>query len=94
MAQGFQCLCGTESCKGWISGAKDMKRGDLEGMYLNGHVRELLEERAEENQKGGNGVAKDGGKGKEEDPVVKMLGVSVEQAKKAFEAVEKALTRD
>ncbi|EHK98331.1 hypothetical protein M7I_5915 [Glarea lozoyensis 74030] len=58
----------------------------LKGMYLNGHIRELLEERDEERKGKMNGKTK-----AEEDSVVKMLGVSVEQAKKAFEAVEQAL---
>ncbi|EPE30414.1 SET [Glarea lozoyensis ATCC 20868] len=86
MAQGFDCLCGTGSCKGWIGGAKDMGWEGLKGMYLNGHIRELLEERDEERKGKMNGKTK-----AEEDSVVKMLGVSVEQAKKAFEAVEQAL---
>ncbi|KAL4803805.1 hypothetical protein BDV18DRAFT_162814 [Aspergillus unguis] len=49
MDQGFQCLCGSEKCKGWIGGAKDMKREELEGYWLNKHIVELLDERDAKN---------------------------------------------
>ncbi|KAK0747670.1 hypothetical protein B0T21DRAFT_354848 [Apiosordaria backusii] len=42
MAQPFDCFCGSGECKGRISGARDMTRGQLEGMWLNVHIRELL----------------------------------------------------
>ena len=42
MAQPFQCTCDTKSCRGVISGAKDMQRGDLQGLYLSPHIEELL----------------------------------------------------
>lgn len=45
MAQPFDCLCGTPSCRGRIAGARDMTRAQLDGLWLNGHIRELLEER-------------------------------------------------
>ncbi|KAK0615821.1 hypothetical protein B0T17DRAFT_619428 [Bombardia bombarda] len=45
MAQPFDCLCGTPTCRGRISGARDMADAQLEGLWLNGHIRELLEER-------------------------------------------------
>lgn len=45
MAQGFHCLCGTEQCRGYISGAKDMSKEQLEGIWINAHIRSLLEER-------------------------------------------------
>jgi hypothetical protein len=44
MAQPFQCLCGRPSCRGLISGAKNMTQIQLEGVWLNGHIRELLNE--------------------------------------------------
>ncbi|TVY13387.1 hypothetical protein LARI1_G008072 [Lachnellula arida] len=45
MAQGFSCFCGADTCRGYIGGAKQMGRGALEGVWLNAHIRELLEER-------------------------------------------------
>jgi hypothetical protein len=45
MAQPFTCLCGTPTCRGRIAGARDMTPAQLAGLWLNGHVRELLEER-------------------------------------------------
>lgn len=44
MAQPFDCLCGTPTCRGHISGAKDMPPSKLEGLWINGHIRELSEE--------------------------------------------------
>ncbi|KAK3950434.1 hypothetical protein QBC32DRAFT_346527 [Pseudoneurospora amorphoporcata] len=44
MAQPFACLCGTPTCRGLISGARDMTDAQLSGIWLNGHIRELLEE--------------------------------------------------
>ncbi len=45
MAQPFDCLCGTPTCRGRIAGARDMTTTQLDGLWLNGHIRELLEER-------------------------------------------------
>lgn len=45
MAQPFDCLCGTPSCRGRIAGARDMPPEQLEGVWLNRHIRDLLEER-------------------------------------------------
>ncbi|KAH7407313.1 hypothetical protein BKA64DRAFT_412189 [Cadophora sp. MPI-SDFR-AT-0126] len=45
MAQGFDCFCGAETCRGYISGAKNMSASQLEGMWLNPHIRALLSER-------------------------------------------------
>jgi hypothetical protein len=45
MAQPFDCLCGTPSCRGRITGARDMPPEQLEGVWLNRHIRDLLEER-------------------------------------------------
>lgn len=46
MAQSFDCLCGSQTCRGRISGAKDMSLEQLKGLWLNGHIRELLEDKA------------------------------------------------
>ncbi|KAH8687350.1 hypothetical protein BGZ60DRAFT_522012 [Tricladium varicosporioides] len=45
MAQGFDCFCGHATCKGKITGAKDMPAEKLEGYFLNAHIRNMLEER-------------------------------------------------
>jgi hypothetical protein len=65
MAQGFDCFCGTTNCRGSISGAKNMSAEQLEGMWLNAHIRELLEERngdSEEIESGGPGAWSEHGK--------------------------------
>lgn len=46
MARPFDCLCGKPTCRGRISGAKHMTAAQLEGVWLNGHIRKLLDERA------------------------------------------------
>jgi len=50
MAQGFSCFCGAKTCRGFISGAKNMSREQLEGNWLNAHIRNLLGEK-EDNAK-------------------------------------------
>ena len=45
MAQTFRCTCGSPACKGLIGGAKDMTPTQLAGVWLNGYIREMLEER-------------------------------------------------
>jgi len=51
MAQSFDCFCGTPSCKGRIAGAREMSEKQLEGMWLNGFIRDMLEERGLEKAK-------------------------------------------
>ncbi|EXJ92755.1 hypothetical protein A1O3_01307 [Capronia epimyces CBS 606.96] len=41
MDQPFECKCGTRSCKGWISGARDMTPDQLRGYFLNAHIEDL-----------------------------------------------------
>jgi hypothetical protein len=48
MAQPFDCFCGAPNCKGWIEGAKTMARRDLEGYWLNQHIKALLADRFDE----------------------------------------------
>ncbi|OQE31182.1 hypothetical protein PENSTE_c001G03559 [Penicillium steckii] len=45
MDQPFQCICGSEECRGWISGAKTMEPAVLEEYWLNPHIAGLLNER-------------------------------------------------
>lgn len=46
MAQPFDCFCGKPTCKKVIAGAKDMPSELLDGLWLNDHIHELLEEQA------------------------------------------------
>lgn len=64
MAQRFDCFCNSISCKGLISGAKYMRKEQLEGMYLNPHIRELLDEKKLSEDIGAQAVAKIGEKKK------------------------------
>ncbi|KAK4176379.1 hypothetical protein QBC36DRAFT_9618 [Triangularia setosa] len=77
MAQPFDCFCGSVSCKGRISGARDMTRDQLEGMFLNVHIRELLRmngSRREEEQEE-----------EEDDETAKALREVVKAAERALE---------
>ncbi len=55
MAQPFDCFCGAATCRGRIAGARDMTAAQLEGQWLNGWIRDLLEERDAGSVKG-NGI--------------------------------------
>ena len=50
MAQPFQCHCASPLCRGTIGGAKDMTPSQLEGYFLNAHIRSLIEERDNQQQ--------------------------------------------
>lgn len=78
MAQPFTCLCGHQSCRGTISGAKDMTARQLEGTWLNGHIRELLEEQASNTSTA-------------EDPTTRALQDALVQAEKVVEAARLAV---
>jgi hypothetical protein len=54
MAQPFECFCGAQDCRGRIDGAGAMARDALEGLWLNGYIRDMLAERW---AKGGHGDA-------------------------------------
>ncbi|KXX82751.1 Histone-lysine N-methyltransferase ash1 [Madurella mycetomatis] len=61
MAQPFDCLCGKPTCRGRISGAEDMNPEQLDGLWLNGHIRELLEaKKHKQKQNGAVAVAANG----------------------------------
>ncbi|KAF6821851.1 galactose-proton symport [Colletotrichum plurivorum] len=78
MAQPFDCFCGTPSCRGRIAGARDMPRSQLEGLWLNGHIRELLEER-------------DSGRSENDDPTARALKDALKAAERVVEAARAAL---
>ncbi|KAH6997172.1 hypothetical protein EDB80DRAFT_727202 [Ilyonectria destructans] len=44
MAQPFDCLCNTPTCRGRIAGARDMTDTQLDGTWLNGHIIQLRAE--------------------------------------------------
>ncbi|KAM0323034.1 hypothetical protein ACHAQA_009133 [Verticillium albo-atrum] len=81
MAQPFDCFCGAPTCRGTISGARDMTDAQLDGLWLNGHIRELLEER----RSAGAGVQAG------EDATARALREAVAQAEKGVEAARAAL---
>ncbi|KAI0025644.1 hypothetical protein F4780DRAFT_217017 [Xylariomycetidae sp. FL0641] len=88
MAQAFDCACGTASCRGRIAGARDMDATQLAGVWLNGHIRGLLEE--QQQQKGhvnGQGV----GSG-DDDATARALRDTLRHAEKVAEAAQAALT--
>lgn len=62
MAQPFECFCGKPTCKKVITGAKDMPSQLLDGLWLNDHIHELLEEQAllRDNQHHGSGLLRRG----------------------------------
>lgn len=78
MAQPFDCFCGTPSCRGRIAGARDMPRAQLEGLWLNGHIRELLDER-------------DSGRSGNDDPTTQALRDALKAAERVVEAARSAL---
>ncbi|KAJ5729519.1 uncharacterized protein N7483_004027 [Penicillium malachiteum] len=45
MDQPFQCTCGAEECRGWITGAKVMPLEILDEHWLSPHIASLLQER-------------------------------------------------
>lgn len=79
MAQPFTCLCGNSSCRGTISGAKDMLPQQLEGAWLNSHIHDLLEE-----QRANTSSAA-------EDSTAKALRDALVQAEKVVEAARLAV---
>ena len=56
MAQPFDCFCGTSKCRGRIDGAGKMSAKQLEGLWLNGYIREMIAERDEAKHHVGNGA--------------------------------------
>ncbi|KAF9878964.1 galactose-proton symport [Colletotrichum karsti] len=79
MAQPFDCFCGTPSCRGRIAGARDMPRSQLEGLWLNGHIRELLDEE------------RNAGRSGNDDPTARALRDALKAAEQVVEAARSAL---
>lgn len=102
MAQPFDCFCGSTACRGKIAGAKDMTPKQLEGLWLNGHIRELKDEQArgEGAEAGGYAARENGhsgdllptnGVGGAGDPTARALRDALGHAEKVVEAARAAL---
>ncbi|KAI0378334.1 hypothetical protein F5Y04DRAFT_262410 [Hypomontagnella monticulosa] len=106
MAQPFDCLCGKPACRGRISGAKDMTKAQLEGVWLNGHIHELLQERdlgggKETEPENGRSTAADHtgvttitstkAAAAEDDATAQALREALKHAEKVVEAAQSAL---
>jgi hypothetical protein len=93
MAQPFDCLCGTPTCRGRIAGARDMTLAQLDGLWLNGHIRSLLEERENGKMKkqtnGTNGT--NGHANPKTDEIAIALRDTLAQAEKSVAAARRAL---
>ena len=87
MAQPFTCLCGTPSCRGTIAGARDMPASQLEGLWINAHIRELIEKRDSPATNGVNGT-----NGVPEDKTAEALRTAVQKADDAAASVRAALS--
>ncbi|KUJ13157.1 putative galactose-proton symport [Mollisia scopiformis] len=96
MAQGFDCFCGAQTCRGFISGAKNMAQEQLQGNWLNAHIRALLDERdgvvvssnVENLAQNGNA---NGGFEEMKDATEQALQIALTQAKKVVDAAQRAL---
>ncbi|KAI9739483.1 MAG: hypothetical protein M1818_005171 [Claussenomyces sp. TS43310] len=97
MAQGFDCLCGAQTCRGRIEGAATMRPEHLEGLWLNGYIREMLAQKAagapaQECTEATDGDASFAGPRSEgEDPVQHALKTLMQQAKASAGLAEKSL---
>ncbi|KAL1880032.1 hypothetical protein Daus18300_001395 [Diaporthe australafricana] len=97
MAQPFDCFCGSATCRGKIAGAKDMAPKQLEGLWLNGHIRELMDEQqqargAEDGHRGMSPLLPTGvAGGAADDPTARALRDALGHAEKVVEAARAAL---
>ncbi|KAM3524032.1 hypothetical protein NHJ13051_004745 [Beauveria bassiana] len=83
MAQPFQCLCGTPTCRGTIDGAKKMTSAQLDGLWLAKHIRELRAEQASGSLPATPASSSD--------PTAYALQRAIDQAEKVVEAARSAL---
>ncbi|KAM3555798.1 hypothetical protein MY1884_005397 [Beauveria asiatica] len=83
MAQPFQCLCGTPTCRGTIDGAKKMTSAQLDGLWLAKHIRELRAEQASSSLLATPAFSSD--------PTAYALQQAIDQAEKVVEAARSAL---
>lgn len=50
MAQPFDCWCGADECLGRVSGAAGLNAERLSGYWLNGYIRDMLEEKSKKSK--------------------------------------------
>jgi len=74
MAQPFDCFCGAATCRGRIDGAGNMTRKQLEGVWLNGYIREMLADKEATGHAHGHEAQVNGVEGKKK--VVRDRGVT------------------
>ncbi|ETS78954.1 hypothetical protein PFICI_08807 [Pestalotiopsis fici W106-1] len=98
MAQPFDCFCGKATCRGRIAGAKDITPQQLAGLWINGHIRELIEQQGAGHSgklsaNGNTAAAASASSGQEaiEDPTALALKDALKQAEKVVEAAKYAL---
>jgi hypothetical protein len=82
MAQPFECLCGTPTCRGTIDGARNMTAQQLSGMWLNNHIREMLDDEARGLPENGTAAT---------DPTATALKDALAHAERVVEAARLAL---
>ncbi|KHN99195.1 Post-SET domain protein [Metarhizium album ARSEF 1941] len=82
LAQPFTCLCGHPTCHGTISGAKHMTPQQLHGVWLNGHIRDLLEEKH---------CSAPSDLESDTDPIARALTEVLLQAEKGVQAARRAI---
>lgn len=78
MSQPFDCLCNAPTCRGRISGARDMTDAQLDGIWLNGHIIQSLAEQRR-------------ARSRSADPTAAALQDAVAHAEKVLEAARLAL---
>lgn len=83
MAQPFDCLCAKPSCRGRIAGAGQMTRDQLAGTWINGHIRQLLEERDSSSNNNDND--------NDSDPTARALRDALRHAEQVVDAARTAL---
>lgn len=74
MAQPFDCFCGAPTCRGRIDGAGNMTAKQLEGVWLNGYIREMLAEKEANGQAHAHAAQVNGVEGKKK--IVRDRGVT------------------
>lgn len=52
MANSFTCLCGTSSCRGFITGARDMSKRQLKPYVINTQIKEMFRELTNDSESG------------------------------------------
>jgi hypothetical protein len=91
MQQPFDCTCARPSCHGTIAGAKHMSAEALRGVWLAGHIRDLLAARDGKQRLNGTGRADDAIAAGDDDPTHRALHDALVQAERSAAAAREAL---